>query len=600
MHFMVEPKIMLLRPSLPAVLMLCLGLLAAPCRGAAVPNFNLLDLRGKNHELRRAESKAIVLFFTGNGCPIARKSIDRLKSLNDRFGKDVAFWIVNTYNNDSLEDCRKEYGDFSMRPLMYLRDPKQSLALVLGVERTAEVVAIRTDTWRVFYQGAIDDQFSEGAQRPAPEQNFIEMALAEFTSGKEVTIARTQAHGCLISFSVDDSIEAKTCYESKVAPLLRAHCAECHRSGGIGPWVMDSYEHVKDYSRMMEEVLLTGQMPPWHADPAYGHWANDRALTSEQSQLLLRWIMAGTPRGEGADPLTEPRAEIPDWPLGQPGFTIQLPEPEQIPANGVLDYRHISVDLPITNEVWLSGLDVKPGNRLVVHHVIVRAKWPDGPDDGSGYGVNLAGWAPGMVNAKFEPGTGKRLPQGAKIDLEMHYTTVGSPQTDQTQVAFYVLPSRPERELTTRSAIQTDLNIAPGTDESRDSAIYGFTRPATVYSLMPHMHLRGKWMRFELLLPNGHRETLLNVPRYDFNWQTVYRLAEPRRVPKGAWLMVTGGFDNSLANPSNPAPSKRVQFGLQSWDEMFIGFFDAADDPPAAPGNVVSGKASSPTGRLAD
>src|SRR5207302_2522549 len=143
-------------------------------------------------------------------------------------------------------------------------------------------------------------------------------------------------------------------------------------------------------------------------------------------------------------------------------FIAKLPAPEDIPANGVLDYRHIAVDLPITNDVWLSGLDVKPGNRLVVHHVIVRAKWPDGPDDGSGYGVNLSGWAPGMVNAKFEAGTGKRLPQGAKIDLEMHYTTVGSPQTDQTQVAFYLLPNRPQRELMTRSAIQTDLNISPG------------------------------------------------------------------------------------------------------------------------------------------
>jgi hypothetical protein len=200
-----------------------------------------------------------------------------------------------------------------------------------------------------------------------------------------------------------------------------------------------------------------------------------------------------------------------------------------------------------------------------------------------------------MVNAKFEAGTGKRLPPGSKLDLEMHYTTVGSPQTDQTQVAFYVLPNRPEREVTTRSAIQTDLNIAPGTDDSRDSAIYGFTRPATLYSLMPHMHLRGKWMRFELLLPNGHRETLLNVPRYDFNWQTVYRLAEPLHVPKGAWLLVTGGFDNSSVNPSNPAPAKRVQFGLQSWDEMFIGFLEAADDPA---NNVVSRKSSVPAGRL--
>jgi hypothetical protein len=557
-----------------------------------VPNFNLVDLQGNNHELRRIEGKAVVLFFTGNGCPIARKSIEKIKALRDHFGTDVAFWLINTYAADSREDCRKEYGDFKMWPLIYLRDPKQEVALVLGVERTAEVVAIGTETWRVFYQGAIDDQLSEGAQRPAPEQKFLEDALTAFTSAQPVSTNHTQAHGCRINFAFDPPDRAAL-YTTRVAPLLRSHCAECHREGGIGPWAMDSYEHVRDYARMIEEVLLTDQMPPWHADPAYGHWANDRSLSAEEAQVLLRWALAGAPRGDGADPLLAPPPLLPDWPLGPPSFTVKLPKPESIPANGVLDYRHIAVDLPITNDVWLAGVDVKPGNRLVVHHVIVRAKWPDGPDDGSGYGVNLSGWAPGMMNAKFQTGTGKNLPHDAKIDLEMHYTTVGSPQTDQTEVAFYLLPDKPEREVTTRSAIQTDLNIPPGVDEARDSAVYGFTKPATIYGLMPHMHLRGKWMRFELLSPNGKRETLLNVPRYDFNWQTVYRLAEPRHVPAGSWLLVTGGFDNSAANPSNPAPRKRIQFGRQSWDEMFIGFFDAADDP--RPIAVVSRKAPSPT-----
>jgi mono/diheme cytochrome c family protein len=555
-----------------------------------------LDLRGKNHELRRAEAKAVVLFFTGNGCPIARKSVDKLKALRQHFGTDVAFWLINTYATDSREECRKEYAEFDMAPLTYLRDPKQAVALVLGVERTAEVVAISTETWRVFYRGAIDDQFTEGAQRPAAERKFLEEALTQFTSGEPIAAAGTQAHGCLVSFGSADPLSAPTLYASRVAPLLRSHCADCHQSGGIGPWAMDSYSHVRDYSRMIQEVLLTGQMPPWHADTDFGHWANDRSLTAEETQLLLQWIAAGSPRGDGVDPLAEPLPSNHDWPLGPPSFTVKLPAPETIPANGVLDYRHVAVELPITNDVWLSGVDIRPGNRLVVHHVIVRAKWPGGPDDGSGYGVSLSGWAPGMMNSKFAAGTGKHLPQGAAIDLEMHYTTVGSPQTDQTEIACYVLADRPERELTTRSAIQTELNIPPGSDEARDAAVYGFSKPATLYTLMPHMHLRGKWMRFELLSPNGQRETLLSVPRYDFNWQTIYRLATPRRVPAGAWLLVTGGFDNSAANPSNPGPRKRVQFGLQSWDEMFIGFFDAADDPIPASARTLSQQTQLPAG----
>jgi mono/diheme cytochrome c family protein len=548
-------------------------------RQRALPNFNLIDLKGRNHEFHRAEGKAVVLFFTGNGCPVARQSISKLKSLHDRFDPDVTFWVVNTYLDDTLEDCRKEYRDFKMSPLTYLRDPKQGLALALGVERTAEVVALRTSDGTVFYQGAIDDQLSEGAQRRAPQAKYLEDALTAFLANKPVAVPSTKAHGCLVTFASVGGADGQVAYGQHVAPVLSQHCAECHREGGIGPWAMDGYGRAKNYARMMEEVLLTGQMPPWHADPAYGHWANDRSLTAEETQTLLRWIAAGAPRGEGPDPLAAPLPAVSEWSLGRPDFTIKLPKPEEIPANGVLDYRHITVDLPITNDVWLAGLEVKPGNHRVVHHVIVRAKWDGGPDDGSSHGVNLAGWAPGLVNARFPAGTGKFVPRDAKIDLEIHYTTSGSPQTDQTEVAFYVLPAKPERELFTRAAIQTDLNIPPGADESRDGAIYAFERPATIYDLMPHMHLRGSWMRFDLLLPNSKHETLLNVPRYDFNWQTVYHLAVPRHVPAGAWLVVTGGFDNSAGNPGNPDPHKRIHFGQQSWDEMFIGFFDVADDP---------------------
>jgi hypothetical protein len=204
----------------------------------AVPNFNLVDLQGKNHELRRAEGKAVVLFFTGNGCPIARKSVEKLKSLRERFGSDIAFWLINTYAADSRKECRKEYDDFHMRPLTYLRDPRQELALVLGVERTAEVVAIGTETWRVFYQGAIDDQFTEGAQRPAPEQKFLENALTQFTSGQLVAINRTQSRGCRINFAFDPP-DLANLYACRVAPLLQSHCVECHQAGGIGPWAMD-------------------------------------------------------------------------------------------------------------------------------------------------------------------------------------------------------------------------------------------------------------------------------------------------------------------------------------------------------------------------
>jgi peroxiredoxin/mono/diheme cytochrome c family protein len=549
----------------------------------AVSDFSLIDLRGRNVELYRAEGRAVVLFFTGVGCPIARKSVDKLHQLNQQFGSQgVHFWIVNTYPNDTTREAAKEAMELGVHNLTYLCDPRQLVALSLGVERTAEVVVIGLKDHKVVYQGAIDDQLTEGAERPAPQKKFLETALTEFLEGKPVATARTPARGCRISFTPAAEAAEPPSYAKDVAPLLRQQCVECHRDGGIGPWAMDSYGKVKNYARMIEEVILTRRMPPYDAHPDYGQFANAHRLSREETQTLLRWIEAGSLRGEGPDPLAETLPALADWPLGKPDVVMRLPQPESVPATGVLDYRHIAVPNPLTNEFWLAGVDIRPGNRRVVHHAILYAQWPGCPDDGSGNGVHIFGWAPGATPAAYPEGVGKRIPAGAEFKLEMHYTTAGSPQTDQTEVALYLRPGPQAREAETRQVAEYRLEIPPGESEARHYATYAFKAPATIYSLSPHMHFRGKWMRYELLLPNGKRETLLHVPRYDFKWQLTYRLAEPRKVPAGSWLLVTGAFDNSAANPANPDPTKFVTFGLQSWDEMFIGFFDAADEPKSS------------------
>ncbi|MGE3311254.1 MAG: redoxin domain-containing protein [Limisphaerales bacterium] len=547
-----------------------------------VPNFNLLDLRGVNHELYRAEAKVVVLFFTGTGCPIARKSARTLRELRDAYAKQgVSFWLINTFAEDSVRDAAKEFRDLGLQGFPYLRDPRQGVALSLGVQRTAEVVAIETGDWEVVYQGAIDDRFAEGAEKPSPRERFLADALDAHLAGRPVATDRTQARGCRIAFAEVASEGGTPSYAADVAPILRKHCVECHRDGAIGPWSMDGHGRVKNYSRMIEEVLLTRRMPPWDPDPNVGKFANAHELTGKEAQTLQRWISAGAPRGEGADPLAEPLDPLPDWALGTPDVVLRLPKPEEVPATGVLEYRHVSIPNPFTNEVWVAATDIKPGNRKVVHHAILYVKWPGGQDDGTGNGLHFCGWAPGTPPSQYPPGVAKRLPAGAQLTLEMHYTTTGVAQTDQTEVAFYLAPGPQPRTVEVRRAEDFNLEIPPGSDEARHSATYAFRKPATIYSLAPHMHVRGKWMRYELLLPDGRRESLLNVPRYDFNWQLGYGLAQPRKVPAGSWLLVTGAFDNSSRNPSNPDPTQRVRFGLQSWEEMFIGFFEAADEPEA-------------------
>ncbi len=548
----------------------------------SVPNFALIDVDDINHELYRSEGRAVVLYFTGVGCPIARKNARKFRDLRDQFeGKGVEFWVVNSYAGDTKNEVRDERRKTGLWGMTTLMDSKQAVALSLGVERTAEVVAIGMKDREIFYRGATDDQLSEGAEKPAASEHYLKDALTAFLAGDAISNPETQARGCRITYAkVSEDDDKAPDYATQVAPLLQANCVECHRKGGIGPWSMSSHRRVANYADMIEEVLLTRRMPPWDPHPDYGTFVDPQSLSREETQTLIRWVQAGAAMADGVeDPLEAPLVPLPEWRLGDPDVVLKLPEVQKIPATGVLDYRYIKAANPFTNDVWLSGMDIKPGNRKVVHHVILYAKWPGAPEGGSDKGVFFVGWAPGASVLRYPDGVAKKLPAAAELTFEVHYTTVGTEETDQSEIALYLADGPQERSAETRQAIQLDLDIPPGEANAEHVATYAFKKPATIYGLFPHMHFRGKWMRYELLLPDGRRETLLHVPRYDFQWQFSYYFEKPRRVPAGSWLLVTGAFDNSAANPANPDPTRRVVFGEQSWDEMFIGFFEAADDP---------------------
>ena len=552
-------------------LLLCTCLSTAFADDAEVLNFALLDHKGQYHELRRAQGRAVVIFFTGNGCPIARQSILKLRMLQQRYlDRGMTFWMINANPQDDRASIAEEAEAFRSDPLPILKDDTQGVARLLGVKRTGETVAISTKDWRVFYHGAIDDQLSEGAIKPYPQEKFLEVALEEFLADKPVSKAKTSGRGCLIHFEED---QANVSFAKDVAPILVAKCAVCHRPGDIGSWVMSDYKKVRGMSEMMREVILARRMPPWGADAQFGKFADDRSLTVAEAQTLLRWIEQGSPRGEGDDPLPGAVKPAEDWALGKPDYIIRLARPEQIPATGLLDLRHFILNAPFTNDVWIGAIDMKPGNRKVVHHVAMRTIYPGQTVADP---VGIAGWNPGYTARRFPEGTGKLLKKGVRFHIDMHYTTIGTPQTDQTEIGFYVLPAPPKVALESRAIWDPDFSIPPGEPNLRTSAIGSFDQDLLLYDFRPHMHYRGSWFKFELLYPDGKRETLLSVPHYDFNWQITYMLAQPKRVPAGAWMLCSGGFDNSSRNPRNPDPSKRVRWGEQSWDEMFIGHFDAA------------------------
>ena len=600
---------------------------AAPGVGDSVANFSLLDYAGKNYDLRRTDARAVVLFFTGSDCPIARQSGSKLQEIAEAYGPTgVTVWLVNaTPQNDP--DTRKldvmyELGRYAPREILgdryainglrdlvpqsvlgdretirketlqyvfgvpplpaVLRDEHQIVSRYFGVARTCETVVIDTEDSKVIYRGAVDDQFAEGARRPAATKHYLKDALNDFLAGRPVAEAKTKVHGCVVTYTaVPEGREAT--YTRDVAPVLAAKCASCHSDGQIGPFAMSDYDKVKGWSGMIREVVLDRRMPPWHADPHVGKFANERSLTLEEANLLVKWVGDGCPRGEGEDVLAASTAAVASakveksgWELGAPDFVARIPG-QEIPATGAVDYRYIDSDFVVPRDMWVRAAVTRPGSAKVVHHVIVRARMParyDGPKSES---FLFTTWVPGLEQGEFPPGTGVFLPKGATFNFEVHYTPDGQPRTDVTEIGLYEAKEKPKMQFEVRAAHTRELDIPPGQSEARHAATYFFRRDAMLYGLAPHMHVRGSSFKFELMTPDGKRESLLSVPSYDFNWQTGYVLAKPRRIPAGSWMLCTGAFDNSAKNPHNPDATKRVTWGPQTWNEMFMGFMDVAD-----------------------
>jgi mono/diheme cytochrome c family protein len=559
---------------------------------AEVSNFALYDHRGNFYELRRTNSRAVVLFFTANGCPVARQSAAKLNRLREDYAaRGVDVLLVNSNSGDDRASIAKEMRELKTPYLPVLKDETQGLARHLRATRTGEAVAISTKDWSVFYRGALDDQTVEGAQKPAATELHLENALNAFLAGQPVAIAQTAPRGCVITFDGGEGPDsAPVSYARQVAPILQKNCVSCHSAGNIGSWSMNSHRKVKGMSAMIEEVILSRRMPPWDADPRHGTFANDPSLSLADAQTLLRWVHQGAPRGEGDDPLPglkgPPRA---DWPLGPPDIVLRLPKPEQIPATGVLPYRHIKVPAGNASEGWVGALWVRPGNLKVVHHLIGRLVEGGQRDHTGGKEMYIA-WAPGATQGNFPNGSGKHLPANAVFDLEMHYTTNGSPQTDQTEVGIYLLKEKPALRFESVPVINNSFEIRAGEPKAEVQATYAFKQAATLHSVTAHMHLRGRSMKFETLAPDGKRAVIASIPRYDFNWQVTYVLAQPRPIAAGTWALLSGSFDNSPRNPSNPDAKKTVHWGEQSFDEMFLGWYNVTWPLQPARGAVAAAK----------
>ena len=343
-----------------------------------------------------------------------------------------------------------------------------------------------------------------------------------------------------------------------IAPIFQQHCVECHRAGEIGPMELTSYEDVVGWGEMIGEVIRDRRMPPWHADPKHGQFANDRSMPDAEKEIIFTWIQNGCPQGNAAD-LPRPRKFTEGWQLPrQPDVVLAMQETFAVPAEAGregVQYQYFRVPTAFTEDKWIMATEVRPGNRLVVHHAIVYVA-PPGSKDRREWSF-LTAYVPGLRCDPFPAGSAKRVLAGSEIVFEMHYTPNGSSQSDRTEVGLIFSDNdssaQDMREIVTTEIGNESFEIPPGAESH---VVTATSRPTdqdlTLVSMSPHMHLRGKAFRYEMVLPDGSREVLLDVPEYDFNWQTRYRLKEPRVIPAGSVIHCRAVLNNSVANPANP------------------------------------------------
>lgn len=527
---------------------------------AKAEDFRLTDAAGKSFALHRfADSAAVVLVTFGVDCPKVQELLPTLKLTIAEYGaKNIAFLGLDPCSADTREkvDAALKTAGLDLPVLM---DEAQAVTRRLASTRYAEAIVVDPHAdWKIIYRGdaaklkeALDAQLA-GQPLPAPAPSV----------------------GCAITF---DLAPAQATY-TDVAPILQAKCAGCHHEGGVAPFTMANAKKVQGIADTIREVLLQKRMPPWHADPHFGSFANDRALTPKEQATLLAWIDGGAQVDPAApDPLALAQYHDDEWSLGTPDAVVQLPEPESLPAEGVVAYRYRYVPSGFTEDKWVRGLEVKAGNQRVVHHALIFVIYPKEyrhlqPNARSGLGGYFASYLPGAAIQPLPEGSAQWVPAGSTFVFQMHYTVDGKPETDQTKMALYFAKEPPAEEFRIEAAADTDFHIPPNAMDSGTTAEYRFDRNAKIWGLSPHMHYRGSRFRFDLDAPDGTFATLLNVPHYEFDWQPLYLLKEPVPVTADTFIRCDGGFDNSRFNPRNPDPKRLVRFGEQSFEEMFIGY----------------------------
>jgi peroxiredoxin len=571
------------------VTLLLLSLLAAdpPAPvGRQVTDFTLPDAATGTPWVLADQARtapATVVAFLSVGCPVSNGNLPTLAKLAKKWaGRGVMVVGVNSHPAEDAAAVAAHAKENGL-PFPVLKDDGTAVADRFAVDRLPTVFVLDAGR-KVRYAGRVDDQFAVGVHKAKAGTRELADAVEAVLDGKEVPTAFAAPAGCKLTRpKAEPAAGPVVTYHREVSRIVQAKCQGCHRPGEPAPFQLMSYKQAKGWAGMIREVVEGGVMPPWHADAPAGHFRNDRRLSDDEKRTLLAWVDQGCPEGDPAD-APPAKAYATGWRLGrEPDVVLEMSKPVGVPGSYLMGlagmpYQYVEAGGPFAEDTWVQACEVRPDLRGAIHHIIAflippgQSFWDvAGPNFGR---YVFAAYVPGDEPSVYPEGLAKLIPKGGKLLFEVHYTPNGKPGTDRSKIGLIKATAPPKYEAKSDAVFTEKFRIPPHDPAHTVVARRKFKEDAVIAALTPHMHLRGKAFRYDLTRPDGTTQVLLNVPRYDFNWQVAYHLTEPARVPAGSTLTCTAVFDNSAGNPANPDPSKPVRWGEQTWEEMMIGFIE--------------------------
>jgi peroxiredoxin len=553
---------------------------------AAWKSAALCGLHGERVELAAPAAGATVLLFYSSECPISNTYSPTLDELMTKFQAKPLKWIGVCVDPDLTDaEVQTHARDFKLK-FRIARDRHGSFARKIGATMTPEAFLIDAQG-QIRYHGRIDDQFHARRVRNAtPTGGELRDAITAVLAGKDVSEPHVAAIGCPIPELAPAA--ANPTYSKDVAPLLQKHCLECHRSGQVGPFSLETYEQARKRATDIAAVVEDRAMPPWKASPHFGlKFKDERILPAKEIATLVAWAERGAPEGNPAD-LPPPPQFSDEWVLGAPDLVVDIGADFAVPATGYDVFRCFVIPTHLDKDVYVTAAEYRPGNRRVVHHIWAyvdtsgKARERDQADPGPGYSCfggpgepvhgDLGGWAPGIQPSTLPEGIGRSLPRGGDLIIQVHYHPSGKPETDRTKIGLYFARQPIRQTLHWLGAFNPGMELPPGESSIEIKAAWPIPVDLVGHAVIPHTHLLGRDITMFVKYSDGKEQDLVRIDDWDFNWQYSYFFEKPLDLPKGSVLNVVAHYDNTESNPRNPnKPPKLVKWGEATTDEMCVG-----------------------------